>query len=153
METDMIGDLLATVITVTAFVVAIAYTLACCDGPVFASSSRDLERFEMGASINNDMPNMSGNMTRAPQQAMSFAALDENHIYSFFTYHLSHQFHVPPATVQVLIDAVASGIGVDQPEAARYVKRALYGYGSFERAATWLEIEIVTERAFVTWSV
>ena len=72
-------------------------------------------------------------------------------IYTFCVYSLGRQFHVPPALVQSLVDLTAHALKCGQPAAVNFVARALRCYGTYDRAAYWLMVELEAGRAFEAW--
>lgn len=131
----MIGELASIAITVTAFVV-IAYALP---EAILARRRRRASKADPLAYC-IDVPRAPVE-TRVPPLAAA-----ETHIYSYTACALAQNYHTSPAAVQALIDDAAAALDVGQPAAAVFVRRALRDYGSMERAAYWLRVEIEIER-------
>ena len=127
----MIGDLVAIVISVTAFVVTAAYVLP---EAILARRRRRASKADPLAYC-IDVP-------RAPVKSrVPPLAAAETHIYSYTACALAQNYHTSPAAVQALIDDAAAALDIGQPAAAVFVRRALCDYGSMERAAYWLRVE------------
>jgi hypothetical protein len=131
----MIGDLVAIVITASAFVV-IAYALP---EAILARRRRRAAKTDPLASC-IDVPR-SAVKSRVP----ALAAV-QTHIYSYTACALAQNYHTSPAAVQAMMDDAAAALNCGQPAAAVFVRRALAAYGSMERAAYWLRVEFDIER-------